>query len=281
MFGTKKSTMLLGAICLAAAQIGFPAETPPAAENPPKDSNAVPKPLSRPIPVSIDLGRTLFEHNCAACHGKAGCGDGVAIMALKVRPRDFVNEAIRYISTDGSPSDDDFIRTIHFGRREGQMPAFPYLMDEQIRSLALYIRELNRAGAAARLKAKKPDLDEKTIDRVTRRQTAPGKPVSWQAPSAEFKADTAKGRTLFGANCAQCHGPEGHGDSQTRLLDSEGRPIKARDLTTGDFRGGSEPLDLFFRVRCGVPGTPMPAAAALSDDDVWQLVNYAKHLAHK
>ena len=233
------------------------------------------------LPVSIEQGHLLYTANCAACHGEQAKGNGPAAMVLKVHPREFINEDFRYISSDGVASEDDLYRTIRFGRRNAQMPAFPYLMDEEVHSLDLYLREVNRKGVFERLKAKfkdKPEMTEEKLERVSKKQTQPGQPISWTAPSGDFKPDTAKGRVLFAANCAACHGPEGRGDGLKTAVDSQGKPIKARDLTQGDLRGGREPLEIFWRVRCGIPGTPMPALKTLDDNDVWQIVNFVRQL---
>ncbi len=62
--------------------------------------------------------------------------------------------------------------------------------------------------------------------------------------------------------------------------------VRPRDLADGVFRGGGEPKDLFLRIHQGIPGTPMPAhgsprpgvAGALTDDQIWQLVDYIRSL---
>jgi mono/diheme cytochrome c family protein len=62
--------------------------------------------------------------------------------------------------------------------------------------------------------------------------------------------------------------------------------VRPRDLADGVFRGGGEPKDLFLRIHQGIPGTPMPAhgsprpgvAGALTDEQIWQLVDYVRSL---
>jgi mono/diheme cytochrome c family protein len=108
-----------------------------------------------------------------------------------------------------------------------------------------------------------------------------------------------RGRKLFVsdvAKCAQCHGPAGRGDGpQTEdyqlipgstkkfekpgLFDIWDHPIKPRDLTSGIYRGGRRPLDIYRRIYSGIKGTPMPPfGAALKDEEIWDLVNYAMSL---
>lgn len=58
-------------------------------------------------------------------------------------------------------------------------------------------------------------------------------------------ADVQRGKRLFAANCAVCHGPVGAGGRGANLA----RPKLQR---AADDRG------LFFVIRQGVPGTEMP-----------------------
>ncbi|QDU55159.1 c-type cytochrome [Aeoliella mucimassa] len=65
------------------------------------------------------------------------------------------------------------------------------------------------------------------------------------------------------------------------------RKATAHDLTTGVFRGGSEPIDLFHRIHQGIAGTPMPGQGsprpgvdgALSEQEIWQLVDYIQSIS--
>jgi mono/diheme cytochrome c family protein len=116
--------------------------------------------------------------------------------------------------------------------------------------------------------------------------------VSRTATSAE---SIARGRALFMDNktkCFSCHGTAGRGDGyQTRdfqkdpvttelrsvpgLFDEWGNLIKPRDLTTGIYRGGRRPVDIFRRISAGIKGTPMTGfATALTDEEIWDIVNY-------
>jgi mono/diheme cytochrome c family protein len=134
--------------------------------------------------------------------------------------------------------------------------------------------------------------------------------------SAEDLAKSVKhGRELFFgtiANCVKCHGETQLGDGQTTDYDewskefTEGKPEKfaeyealgmlpprhalPRNLRQGVFRGGMRPIDIFWRVRNGIEGTPMPAATlkpegdenakGLTIDEVWDLVNYVQSLQY-
>jgi mono/diheme cytochrome c family protein len=52
-----------------------------------------------------------------------------------------------------------------------------------------------------------------------------------------------------------------------------------RNLREGVYRGGGRPIDIFWRVTSGIPGTPMPAAPAnLTQEEIWQIVDYVHSL---
>ena len=104
----------------------------------------------------------------------------------------------------------------------------------------------------------------------------------------------AKGREIYlsaTAKCVTCHGESGLGDGaqtlqvakdasgqnypEPGLHDDWGRLIKPRNLTTGIYRGGRRPIDLYRRIHSGIKGTPMTGfGTSLSDEQIWDLVNY-------
>ena len=100
-------------------------------------------------------------------------------------------------------------------------------------------------------------------------------PVAVPQDPGSSPALVEKGRKLYEAQCVACHGAGGRGDgsSSYHLRDWQDAEILPRDFTTGVFRAGSAPGDLFVRMRTGLNGTPMPAVSG-SDDDLWALVHF-------
>lgn len=107
----------------------------------------------------------------------------------------------------------------------------------------------------------------------------------------------ARGRELFlskDAKCASCHGQTGRGNGPSTeafndlpgmppgtksdkpgLFDNWGNIVKPRNLTTGVFRGGRRPIDIYRRIHSGIKGTPMQAfGTTLKEDQIWDVVNY-------
>lgn len=228
------------------------------------------------------MGYELFQANCAACHGTSGRGDGIARMALDVAPRDFRNEPFRYVSTmDNIPTREDLIQTIKHGRVHGQMPAAPWLSDESTSILVDYVLELNRLGWVDKLTQEFTDDEEMTsqdIAEIAFERVTTEEPITLAMPGPQFRTNFARGKTLFIESCASCHGASGKGDGLDMPLDELGRPIKVRNLTSDPIQGGSDVFELYKRIRCGVPGTPMPAQPAMTNEQVWQLVFYTRSL---
>ena len=228
-------------------------------------------------------GYELFAAHCAPCHGATGGGRGPAAIALSVAPRDFWHERFRYVSTlNGVPTEEDLIQSIRYGRRFGEMPANPQLTDTELRTLARYIREIQRLGWLDVLReefAGDEDTSPDELEEISHIRVRPREPIHVARPERGFRRDLDTGRELYAANCASCHGLTGRGDALDKPLDERGKPISVRNLTSGEFRGGAKVEEIFKRIRCGVPGTPMSAAVALTDEEVWQLVYYVRYLA--
>ena len=110
------------------------------------------------------------------------------------------------------------------------------------------------------------------------------------------------GRLLYlgkDAQCASCHGDTGKGNGYQSfqfqkkrdgsdydvigLHDDWGNPLPIRDLTSGIYRGGRRPLDVYRRIYSGIKGTPMPVfgGKGLTDAQIWDIVNYVLTLSEQ
>jgi mono/diheme cytochrome c family protein len=209
---------------------------------------------------------SVYDANCATCHGQDGRGDGPAAGLLRPTPRDFTRGIYKFRSTvSGSlPTDDDLIRVISAGLPGTSMPAFKTrLTAAQIGGLASYVKTFSPRFAS---------------ERPT--PTTMTEPVAASAESRE------KGRKLYAAlACGTCHGDAGipTGAGAAGLKDDWGHDITAADLTQPwSFRGGSTAADIFLRIKTGISGTPMPAFAdAAKDADLWNLANYVTSLGRQ
>jgi mono/diheme cytochrome c family protein len=95
-------------------------------------------------------------------------------------------------------------------------------------------------------------------------------------PEARLLSAEARqsGRALFLANCALCHGERGDGHGKR----STGFTTPPRNFTDPAWRRTTTPRHVFFAIREGLHGTPMPAWSAFTDDETWDLVAYVLSL---
>jgi hypothetical protein len=66
--------------------------------------------------------------------------------------------------------------------------------------------------------------------------------------------------------------------------DAWGHETAAADLTSGMYRGGGRPIDIYRRIYSGINGTPMPGfAQAFSEepDNVWYLVHFVRDMGER
>lgn len=96
----------------------------------------------------------------------------------------------------------------------------------------------------------------------------PGKDDIPKQNPYQSESDGARGKRLFGGQCAPCHGPAGEGGKGPALA----RPTLPR---------APDDPTLFRVLRDGIPGTQMPGAWAMIDHELWQVVAYVRTLGRQ
>ena len=291
----------------------------------------------------------LFNEHCVRCHGVSGGGDGPASLLQNPYPRDFRAGIYKWKSTSrgAKPTKSDLAKVIRHGVPGTGMPAFAQMHEEDLQAVIDYVIYLSVRGEFERrllfgsvdelgYDATRPagsvDLSAFTgegeearelvlaiLDDVSFSWTnADRKVVSVPDRPSEDADAIARGKALFHgqiANCAACHGADGHADSVTTLdyddwtkefttrlgiapADREAvrpfrevgaprpRPIHPRDLSEGVFRGGGDPETIYRRLVTGIAGSPMPGLIVVDDgskvglttEQVWDLVQYVRSL---
>jgi mono/diheme cytochrome c family protein len=95
-----------------------------------------------------------------------------------------------------------------------------------------------------------------------------------QNPTPDTPETIERGRTLFQANCAICHGPRGLGDGPQAFL-LQPRPVNLQ-LHVPQHAAG----EVHYWITEGVAGTGMPAwKETIPDEDRWAIVRFLQALA--
>lgn len=278
----------------AAAVAVFTASGPPVAAAPVPAEAAAPAAeeftLDRyPASPAALRGRVVYEQNCTGCHGAEGRGDGPAAEWLSPRPRNFQKARFKFRSTPSGelPTDADLLHVVNCGLLGSAMPGFPLMPEPDKRDVVAWVRHLAEFGLVKKEVEYVMEDEGLSLAQVLDGRLAELQaevladsyesvwPVAVPQDPGSSPALVARGRTLYEAQCVACHGAGGRGDgsSSYHLRDWENAEILPRDFTTGVFRAGSTPTDLFLRMRTGLNGTPMPAVAG-SDEDLWALVHF-------
>ena len=87
----------------------------------------------------------------------------------------------------------------------------------------------------------------------------------------------AKGQTLFQAQCSTCHGMEGKGNGPAAAA----LKPPPRDFTSGYWKLGGTPAQVFHTISNGSPGTAMPPFSGLPVADRFALAHYVRSLSPK
>jgi mono/diheme cytochrome c family protein len=209
-------------------------------------------------------GRSLFQKNCAICHGATGRGNGPWAAEMTVKPRNFRSGLFKFRTTPYGklPVDEDLARTIRNGISGTAMPAFTQLRDDETRALISYLRQLSHSW-------REPDL---IVDPLPMPPPPP-----WFATAPSRAPHVAQGAQRFATYCVHCHGPTAHGDgpASLNLFDAWGQPIRPANLKSEHHKSGDGPRDLYRSIATGLNGTPMPGfVPGLQPEEIWELVAF-------
>jgi mono/diheme cytochrome c family protein len=257
----------------------------------------------KPIPLDeladsdrLRQGFALYSRFCVQCHGTNGDGNGIAAAYLQPKPRNYTHGIFKFTSTPYGmkPRRADLIRTIRRGITGTSMPTFDRFSNEDIDALVDYVIYLSQRGQLERQLAQIAYDDGEMPDDEYMKDVIGEVVQPWhdssnqivmpKSPMPPMTEDTVKaGHQLFLQNaCNKCHGKFGRGGSMEKVdvgVDAWGNTAAAADLSSGMFRGGERPIDIYRRISSGINGTPMPAFEKLFQDNpeaIWQLVHFIR-----
>jgi mono/diheme cytochrome c family protein len=191
--------------------------------------------------VDAAAGAAIFLKNCTLCHGIEG--QGVSAPALRNN---------KFIETGAAQ---DIFDTIAQGRPGTQMPAWlqanggPLTVD-QINNVAAYLQSLQNVTPLP-TSTPMPAEPTETPEPPEAPTSEPAQPSGGGSPgpAASLTGDAANGRSLFGVDCAGCHGPEGvQGIPNPGSDDGSVPPLNPIDstLVNADPKVFAANLDLFL-----------------------------------
>lgn len=82
----------------------------------------------------------------------------------------------------------------------------------------------------------------------------------------------SKGKEIYALQCATCHGATGQGNGPAAAA----LKPSPRDFTSGEWKFGGAPSQIFKTVSEGSPGTGMASFSSLSIEDRWALVHFVR-----
>jgi cytochrome c oxidase cbb3-type subunit I/II len=245
---------------------------------------------TEPLETRERRGKAIFESKCSGCHGLNGNGRltagspsppnyNVAYHFLDPQPRDLTRGAYKSRTTQSGelPRDEDIFRTITRGVSKGRiMPAWGnaatgHILTEQDRwDLVDYVKTFSPRFKTEKVAA--------SIDIPT-----PPFPSAHDAPAELIREGRLVYRVL---QCWTCHGNGGNGNgpSAGALFDDWEVPIRPLDFTTGNFKFGDSPADVYRTFNTGLNGTPMPSffdtilypREAFPDVNAWRQTDHGK-----
>jgi mono/diheme cytochrome c family protein len=278
---------------------------------------------------TLKEGGRLYRLHCMQCHGLTGDGRGPTSRWVNPHPRDYRAGVFKFQSVNQSdgktraPRRADLFRTIKFGVEGTTMPAHNLLPDHEIDTMVSYViflsvrgqteletlqglsdakAEVNIRASVFGAKPGKGGKVAKILDYWNESQLAtlptaqsfslaikPG-PYVTNTPE-QVSASVLRGKDLFAVNCGKCHND--YGRQALYKMDTVGWGILVRpaNLTTGVYRGGRRPIDLYWRIHSGINGAAMPPLGKFTDEDgnttgvldpdqIWDVVNFLQALPY-
>ena len=102
-----------------------------------------------------------------------------------------------------------------------------------------------------------------------------------KADSADADALTKAEGYLKSANCVSCHTDFGR---QAKFrFDDWGTLVRPNNITLVNLRGGKRPVDIYYRIHSGIPGsgmTPFGKTFAGNEHYIWDLVNFVTNVPY-
>jgi mono/diheme cytochrome c family protein len=230
--------------------------------------------------ASVERGKLIYKEYCSQCHGATGKGDGPAASGLDPKPAVHANMAF-----DKLPTEYLYNVINHGGRAVGKSASMPYwgltIGQQGVADVMAYLKDTFKGAPAVTAQVSaQPGKPLGVCPQPRKTQQAPGSFLELKNPLPAKPEQVAAGKKLFQETakplaCMNCHGTHGDGMGPAAL----GLTPPPRNFTCGQTMKGIPDGQLFWIIKNGSPGTGMMPFAGLSDDEVWQLIQYVRTLA--
>jgi len=225
--------------------------------------------------LSADAPDVIYRTHCAACHGVNGDGKSLARYSFDPPPADFTSNETR-----AELSRVHMIETLNKGARDkqgkqtGMMAWKSHLSRAQIEAVVDYVIVKFMDGkVAANELSPSAGLKHKGHDHSAANVIAVDYPYG-------LKASAANGKSIYAANCAQCHGDSGDGRGKPERV-GQSHP---RNFQDADFRQFASGFSLFSAVSRGRGHMPAwdktLSNQEIADVSEYVLRNFAKPHSH-
>jgi mono/diheme cytochrome c family protein len=259
---------------------------------------------------TLAKGSGVYRTHCLHCHGLAGDGRGPTGPWVNPHPRDYRQGVFKFTSSSLDAGTrkarrEDLARTVREGVEGTSMPSFRLLSGDELDAVVSYVIHLSLRGEVEFLTLLNllsdesadrsadgvksyasedvlPILVKRWIDTQSKDNVIQLSPYA-SMTAEQVKESAKRGMALFfkqgEAGCIGCHIRFGRQDSYS--YDDWGTIIRRANLTSGVYRGGRRPADLYYRIHSGINGSGMTAfGKTLSGEQVWDLVNFLQALPH-
>lgn len=236
----------------------------------------------------LNLGKSIYEDYCMACHGMNGDGKGVSSKGMTTPPRNFTQGLFKFglVASGELPHDEDLIRIIKRGLHGTAM--LPWDVTERQAWLVLQY-----------IKTFAPKVWEDKNKALGKHIELSKDPFGLAHKSSAIE----KGKMVYHlvANCQSCHRGYASKEELDQMSmkkdnakfdgpDEEFYKLKPQDTEYGvknippDFtwhnvRSATTVEELAYRIASGVGGTTMPTwKETISDEDIWAVAHYVRSL---
>jgi mono/diheme cytochrome c family protein len=262
---------------------------------------------------TLALGSREYRKLCLYCHGLTGDGRGPTAKWVNPHPRDYRRGIFKFTSTDleqgvRRPSRADLMRTLRQGIEGTAMPSFNLLEDEKLDALVSYVIHLSMRGQTefvvmqawlgsnpktygSTISSSLQKVFNRMVDNVADTwlkaqkeengiKTKGTYPQEYGEVSQLPPDSVQRGYKLYlEKGCTTCH--INFGRQSPFRFDAWGTLARPMDLTKGVYRGGRRPVDLFYRIHRGIPGSGMlELGKNLTSTEIWDLVNFLRALPY-